>query len=401
MVNAEGRKNDRKVGNGKQSSKSSEYPIKDAVKDMLSETTNAKIDSTKQESKKEDEESEEIKNEKFDKGSAHPQSDSVRDANKKTKAATATTPSPAPKTTSTYSTKWASKYTKEPRKTKPGSNSKKYKENKKEGTAAIPSVQSSAESAEDKETKEETKGEKEETKGEKEEAKGEKEKTKGEKEKTKGEKEETKGENKEKKGQKEEAKGEKEETMEEMEETKGEKEETNGEKKETLVDKKEKTLKKTDVKADAVKAEMRLVRRIYPKSADMNKDVQNAKENGMSSETIIIEETPEAVAVQKKDNRVISESVSNDIAIEKGMISLSAESTEKRLESTLPKSYAVKQSPGQEHFKRYNFKDPVDPDGQKSNALEEKTRRKRSPQDDTGIMHKELFEVLRIQGIQH
>ena len=119
----------------------------------------------------------------------------------------------------------------------------------------------------------------------------------------------------------------------------------------------------------------------------------------MSSETIIIEETPEAVAVQKKDNRVISESVSNDIAIEKGMISLSAESTEKRLESTLPKSYAVKQSPGQEHFKRYNFKDPVDPDGQKSNALEEKTRRKRSPQDDTGIMHKELFEVLRIQGI--
>ena len=392
MVNAEGRKNDRKVGNGKQSSKSSEYPIKDAVKDMLSETTNAKIDSTKQESKKEDEESEEIKNEKFDKGSAHPQSDSVRDANKKTKAATATTPSPAPKTTSTYSTKWASKYTKEPRKTKPGSKLKKHKENKKELTTAKLSVQLSAESAEDKETKEETKGEKEE-------AKGEKEKTKGEKEKTKGEKEETKGENKEKKGQKEEAKGEKEETMEEMEETKGEKEETNGEKKETLVDKKEKTLKKTDVKADAVKAEMRLVRRIYPKSADMNKDVQNAKENGMSSETIIIEETPEAVAVQKKDNRVISESVSNDIAIEKGMISLSAESTEKRLESTLPKSYAVKQSPGQEHFKRYNFKDPVDPDGQKSNALEEKTRRKRSPQDDTGIMHKELFEVLRIQGI--
>ena len=388
MVNAEGRKNDRKVGNGKQSSKSSEYPIKDAVKDMLSETTNAKIDSTKQESKKEDEESEEIKNEKFDKGSAHPQSDSVRDANKKTKAATATTPSPAPKTTSTYSTKWASKYTKEPRKTKPGSNSKKYKENKKEGTAAIPSVQSSAESAEDKETKEETKGEKEEAKGEKEKTKGEKEKTKGEKEETKAEKQETKVEKEEMKEEKEEAKGEKEETMEEMEETKGEKEETNGEKKETLVDKKEKTLKKTDVKADAVKAELRLVRRIYPKSADINKDVQNTKENGMSSETMVIEEAPEAVAVQKKDNRVISESVSNDIAIEKGMISFNAKSTEKRLESTLPKSYAVKQPPGQEHFKRYNFKDPVDRDGQKSNALEEKTRRKRSPQDDTGIMHK-------------
>ena len=82
------------------------------------------------------------------------------------------------------------------------------------------------------------------------------------------------------------------------------------------------------MKADAVKAEMRLVRRIYPKSTDINKDVQNTKESGMSSETIIIDETPEAVAVQKKDNRVISESVSNGIAIEKGMISFSAESTE-------------------------------------------------------------------------
>ena len=39
-------------------------------------------------------------------------------------------------------------------------------------------------------------------------------------------------------------------------------------------------------------------------------------------------------------------------------------------------------------FKRYNFKDALDPDGQNSNALEEKTRRKRSSQDDTGIMHK-------------
>ena len=395
MVNAEGRKHYRKVGKGKQSSKSSEYPIKDAVKDMLSETSNTKIDSSKREGKKEDKKSEEIKNEKFDEGSAHPQADSVRDANKKTKAASATTPSPAPKPTSTYSTKLASKYTKEPRKTKPGTKSKKHKENKKEVTTAIQSVQSSAESAEDKDTKEETKGEKEETKGEKEEAKGEKEETKGEKEETKGEKEETMGEKEEKNGQKEEVKGEKEETMGEKEETKGEKEETKGEKeetkgekKETLIDKKEKTSKKTDVKADAVKAEMRLVRRIYPKSADINKDVQNTKENGMSSETMIIEETPEAVAVQKKDNRVISESVSNDIAIEKGMISFSAEDTEKRLESTLPKSYAVKQPPGQEHFKRYNFKDPLDPDGQKSNALEEKTRRKRSPQDDTGIMHK-------------
>ena len=388
LVNAEGRKNDRKVGKGKQYSKSSEYPTKDAVKDMLSETSNTKIDSSKRGSKKEDKKSEEIENEKFDEGSAHPKADSVRDANKKTKDASATTPSATPKPTSTYSTKWASMYTKEPRKTQPGSKSKKHKKNKKEVTTAKPSVQSSAESAEDKDTKEETKGEKEETKGEKEEAKGEKEETTGEKEETTGEKEETMGEKEEKNGQKEEVKEEKEETKGEKEETKGEKEETTGEKKETLIDKKEKTSKKTDVKADAVKAEMRLVRRIYPKSADINKDVQNTKENGMSSETIIVEETAEAVAVQKKDNSVISESVSNDIAIEKGMISFSAEGTEKRLESTLPKSYAVKQSPGKEHFKRYNFKDPLDPDGQKSNALEEKTRRKRSPQDDTGIMHK-------------
>ena len=381
MVNAEGRKNDRKVGKGRQSSKSSEYPIKDAVKDMLSETSNMKIDSSRRGSKKEDKKSEEIKDEKFDEGGANPKADSVRDANKKTKAASATTPSPAPKPTSTYSTKRASKYTKEPRKTKPGSKLKKHKENKKELTTAKLSVQLSAESAEDKETKEETKGEKEETKAEKQETKVEKEEMKEEKEEAKGEKEETKG-------QKEEKKEEKEETMGEKEETKGEKEETNGEKKETLVDKKENTSKKTDVKADAVKAELRLVRRIYPKSADLNKHVQNTKENGMSSETMVIEEAPEAVAVQKKDNRVISESVSNDIAIEKGMISFNAKSTEKRLESTLPKSYAVKQPPGQEHFKRYNFKDPVDRDGQKSNALEEKTRRKRSPQDDTGIMHK-------------
>ena len=388
MVNAEGRKNDRKVGKGKQSSKSSEYPIKDAVKDMLIETSNTKIESSKRESKKEDEKSEEIKNEKVDEGSAHPKADSVRDANKKTKVASATTPSPAPKPTSTYSTKWASKYAKEPRKTTPGSKSKKHKEIKKEVTIAKPSAQSSAESAEDKEITEETKGEKEKTKGEKKETKGEKEEMKGEKEETKGEKEEKNEETEEKKGQKEEVKGEKEETMGEKEETKGEKEETKGKKKKTLVDKKEKTSKNSDVKADAVKAEMRLVRRIYPKSADIDKDVQYTKETGMRSETAIIEETPEADAVHKKDNTVISESVSNDFVIEKGMISFSAESTEKRLESTLPKSYAVKQPPAQEHFKRYNFKDPLDPNGQESNALEEKTRRKRSPQDDTGIMHK-------------